>query len=54
MENKHIHPIFHQLLQREDKEQLLQQKAICIWMTGLSGSGKSTIAQGLERKLTRT
>jgi adenylylsulfate kinase len=51
MENKHIHPIFHQLLQREDKEQLLQQKAICIWMTGLSGSGKSTIAQGLERKL---
>jgi adenylylsulfate kinase len=51
MENKHIHPIFNQLLQREDKEQLLHQKAICIWMTGLSGSGKSTIAQGLEKKL---
>jgi len=46
-----IHPIFHQLLQRSSKEDLLQQKAICIWMTGLSGSGKSTIAQGLERKL---
>ena len=46
-----IHPIFNQLLQHSDKENLLQQKAICIWMTGLSGSGKSTIAQGLEKKL---
>ena len=46
-----IHPTFHHLLQRSDKEALLQQKAICIWMTGLSGSGKSTIAQGLEKKL---
>jgi adenylylsulfate kinase len=47
----HIHPVFDKLLQRSDKEQLLGQHAICIWMTGLSGSGKSTIAQGLERKL---
>ncbi len=46
-----IHPIFNQLLQRSDKESLLEQRAICIWMTGLSGSGKSTIAQGLEKKL---
>lgn len=46
-----IHPIFNQLLQRSDKEHLLQQNALCIWMTGLSGSGKSTIAQGLEKKL---
>lgn len=27
------------------------QKAICVWLTGLSGSGKSTIAQLLEQKL---
>jgi len=27
------------------------QKACCIWMTGLSGSGKSTIANLLEKKL---
>ena len=27
------------------------QKAKCIWLTGLSGSGKSTIAQALELKL---
>ena len=46
-----IHPIFSKLLQRSDKENLLQQNAICIWMTGLSGSGKSTIAQGLVKKL---
>lgn len=46
-----IYPTFHHLLQRSDKEELLQQKALCIWMTGLSGSGKSTIAQGLEKKL---
>jgi adenylylsulfate kinase len=50
-EATNIHPIFSKILQRSDKENLLQQKAICIWMTGLSGSGKSTIAQGLEKKL---
>ncbi|MCO5230921.1 MAG: adenylyl-sulfate kinase [Chitinophagales bacterium] len=47
----HIHPIFDQLLQRSDKENLLQQKSCVLWMTGLSGSGKSTIAKGLEKKL---
>lgn len=46
-----IHTTFDRLLQREDKEQLLKQKACCFWMTGLSGSGKTTIAQGLEKKL---
>jgi len=49
--SKHIHPIFDQLLQQADKEQLLKQKSIVLWMTGLSGSGKSTIAKGLEKKL---
>lgn len=53
MEKKatNIHPIFDQLLQRSDKEALLKQKSCVLWMTGLSGSGKSTIAKGLERKL---
>lgn len=51
MNNNHIHPIFDRLLQQSDKEQLLQQKALVLWMTGLSGSGKSTIAQALERQL---
>ena len=30
---------------------LLQQKSIVIWFTGLSGSGKSTIANVVEQKL---
>jgi len=46
-----IHPIFDQLLQKSDRETLLNQKAVCLWMTGLSGSGKSTIAQGVESVL---
>lgn len=46
--SKHIHPIFDQLVQRKEKEDFLNQKAKIIWLTGLSGSGKSTIAQGLE------
>ena len=39
------------MLSREDKEQLLHQRGIMIWMTGLSGSGKSTVAIGVEREL---
>ena len=50
MENN-IHPIFDRLLQREDREKRLNQKSKVFWLTGLSGSGKSTIAQHLERKL---
>jgi len=44
----HIHPIFDRQISRETKEQFLNQKAKVIWLTGLSGSGKSTIALGLE------
>ncbi len=47
----HIHPVQDRLLQRADKETLLGQRGVCIWMTGLSGSGKSTIAIALEREL---
>jgi bifunctional enzyme CysN/CysC len=35
----------------KDRQQLLGQKPITIWLTGLSGSGKSTIAYALEKKL---
>jgi adenylylsulfate kinase len=41
----------HRLLGRSAKEALLGQRGLCVWMTGLSGSGKSTIAIGLERAL---
>lgn len=47
----HIHPVFDRMLAREDKERLLGQRGCVIWMTGLSGSGKSTIALALERQL---
>lgn len=36
---------------KELREGQLNQKAITIWMTGLSGSGKSTIANALEKRL---
>ena len=51
MSDKNIFPIFNDLLKKSDKEKLLKQKALTIWMTGLSGSGKSTIAKGIERIL---
>ena len=50
-EQNNIYSVFDELLQREDKESLLKQRSKVIWMTGLSGSGKTTIAKYLERKL---
>lgn len=47
----HIYPIFDRMLTRADKEELLGQRSVMIWFTGLSGSGKSTIAIALEREL---
>lgn len=49
--NEHIFPIFHDMLQRDDRERFLNQRSKVLWMTGLSGSGKSTIAKALEREL---
>jgi adenylylsulfate kinase len=49
--DKHIHPIFQRLVQRSEREARLGQRGGVLWLTGLSGSGKSTIAQGLERRL---
>lgn len=50
-ETKHIYPIFDRMLSRSDKKELLKQHSVMIWFTGLSGSGKSTIAIALEREL---
>ena len=52
-ETNHIYPIFDRMLGRADKEELLKQHGLMIWFTGLSGSGKSTIAIALERELQR-
>ncbi|MEZ4958102.1 MAG: adenylyl-sulfate kinase [Saprospiraceae bacterium] len=43
--------MFHKLVSRAEKEQFLNQKGMVLWLTGLSGSGKSTIAQQLEKEL---
>ena len=48
MENlvEHLHKVT-----KEERQQLLKQKSPVIWLTGLSGSGKSTIANELAIKL---
>lgn len=47
----HIYPVFDQILRREDKEKLLNQRSKVIWCTGLSGAGKTTLAKNLEKAL---
>ena len=51
--DNNIYPIFDRLLARADKERLLGQRGVMLWFTGLSGSGKSTVAVALERELHR-
>lgn len=48
---ENIYPITDKLLTRQQQEKLLNQKGKVLWFTGLSGSGKSTIAEATERKL---
>ncbi len=39
------------IITKEDKERLLGQKAFTLWFTGLSRSGKSTLAAEVEKRL---
>ena len=39
------------LVSDEERHELLNQQGATLWLTGLSGSGKSTIARQLEREL---
>ena len=41
----------NELISRREKEILLSQKGSCFWLTGLSGSGKTTIAKLTAEKL---
>jgi len=44
--------VFHEgRLGRPERERLLGQQGCAVWLTGLSGSGKSTIARALEAVL---
>lgn len=47
------HVVWHQThISKQDRAAQKQQKPVCIWLTGLSGAGKSTIANALEVALT--
>ena len=46
-----IYPIYDRIMTRQDKEALLKQRGMMVWFTGLSSSGKSTIALAVEREL---
>lgn len=48
--NSNIHWHF-QSIQKPQRAALKNQSPMCIWMTGLSGAGKSTIANTLEARL---
>lgn len=50
-QRQNIFPVLDRILQQHHKEKLLKQKAIAIWLTGLSGSGKTTIGLMLEKLL---
>jgi len=50
-DKKNIFPVFEHLTLRKDKELFLNQRSLSVWMYGLSGSGKTTVAVELERKL---
>jgi bifunctional enzyme CysN/CysC len=50
MRSQNAHQQFFEINQKT-RAKLLNQKPMCIWFTGLSGSGKSTIANSLEIEL---
>lgn len=51
-EQKATNVVWHDhVIEREKREQLLKQKGVVLWFTGLSGSGKSTVANEVAHKL---
>jgi adenylylsulfate kinase len=46
-----LFPVYHKMLGRNDRETLLKQRGIVVWMTGRPASGKTTLAVGLEKAL---
>ena len=47
------HVVWHETnISKGDRASQKDQKPVCIWLTGLSGAGKSTIANALEVALT--
>jgi len=50
-ESRDIFPDTDFSAMRKEKEAILKQKAVSVWLFGLSGSGKTTIAKDLEKRL---
>lgn len=48
---QHIYSNIDSFISREEKEELLGQRAKVLWFTGLSGAGKSTLVAQLEKRL---
>ena len=46
-----LYPVFEQMIPRADRERRFGQRGCVVWLYGLSGSGKSTIANTLEHAL---
>lgn len=51
MHSTNIFPNHDTFIERLEKEKLIKQKGMVLWFTGLSASGKSTLARELERRL---
>lgn len=50
--SEEIHVVWHKTnVTREEREQLAGHRGCVVWFTGLSGCGKSTIANVVDRKL---
>ncbi len=51
-EQKATNITWHQgAITKQDRQRLLKQKGVVIWFTGLSSSGKSTLAHAVEEEL---
>ncbi len=51
-EQKATNVVWHDnLVKKEDREKLLDQKGVLLWFTGLSASGKSTVANEVAFRL---
>jgi adenylylsulfate kinase len=51
MTAENIYPVFDRIYDRKVREEILRQSARVIWFTGLSSSGKTTLASNLEKEL---
>ena len=52
MENRSTNVFWHDsLTSSKEREKIFNQKGCVVWLTGLSGSGKSTVAHALEHEL---